>query len=409
MTTSSPASPKRPSSMASAASTASAVLCADDHALAGGQAAGLDDDRRALRAQPVGVEIGARERAVGRRSECGGARRNSLVKALEPSSCAGARLRGPKQAQARAPRTASTMPATSGTSGPTMVSCHALRGAPGRPGRRCRRRRRRRCAPWARGGAGVARRDQHLGHARRLRRTSRPARVRGRRRRSISTFMSAGLRAQWRKWRMPVNSIAMPCSSAAAITSASRIEPPGWITAVMPWLGGHVDAVAEREEGVRGHHRAAHLELRRPRLDGGDAAGIDAAHLAGADADRRARRARTRWRWTSRTWPRARRTAGRRSSCVRGLRACVTHVADRAAPTRPASRSCTSTPPPTLLAARSSSPASSPQLAGDQHAHVRLGGQHRARAPGSQRRRHDALRRTAARGSRARCRHRARG
>ncbi|MCY1542669.1 hypothetical protein D9M68_784290 [compost metagenome] len=28
----------------------------------------------------------------------------------------------------------------------------------------------------------------------------------------------------------------MPASSAAAITSLSRIEPPGWITAVMPAL-----------------------------------------------------------------------------------------------------------------------------------------------------------------------------
>ena len=33
---------------------------------------------------------------------------------------------------------------------------------------------------------------------------------------------------------MPVNTIAMPCWSAAAITSASRILPPGWITAVTP-------------------------------------------------------------------------------------------------------------------------------------------------------------------------------
>ena len=28
--------------------------------------------------------------------------------------------------------------------------------------------------------------------------------------------------------------MAMPAASAAAITSASRIEPPGWITAVAP-------------------------------------------------------------------------------------------------------------------------------------------------------------------------------
>ena len=33
---------------------------------------------------------------------------------------------------------------------------------------------------------------------------------------------------------MPVKTMAMPASSAAAITSASRIEPPGWITAVTP-------------------------------------------------------------------------------------------------------------------------------------------------------------------------------
>ncbi len=32
---------------------------------------------------------------------------------------------------------------------------------------------------------------------------------------------------QCRKWRSPVNTMAMPCSLAAAITSASRIEPPG--------------------------------------------------------------------------------------------------------------------------------------------------------------------------------------
>ena len=33
---------------------------------------------------------------------------------------------------------------------------------------------------------------------------------------------------------MPVNTIARPCSSAAATTSLSRIDPPGWMTAVAP-------------------------------------------------------------------------------------------------------------------------------------------------------------------------------
>ncbi len=33
---------------------------------------------------------------------------------------------------------------------------------------------------------------------------------------------------------MPVKAMARPASSAAAMISSSRIEPPGWITAVAP-------------------------------------------------------------------------------------------------------------------------------------------------------------------------------
>src|SRR5689334_23582108 len=33
---------------------------------------------------------------------------------------------------------------------------------------------------------------------------------------------------------MPLNTMAMPASSAAAMTSLSLSEPPGWITAVAP-------------------------------------------------------------------------------------------------------------------------------------------------------------------------------
>src|SRR4029077_8242529 len=39
---------------------------------------------------------------------------------------------------------------------------------------------------------------------------------------------------QCRKCRTPVNTIAIPCSSAAAITSSSLTLPPGWITACAP-------------------------------------------------------------------------------------------------------------------------------------------------------------------------------
>ena len=39
---------------------------------------------------------------------------------------------------------------------------------------------------------------------------------------------------QCRKCRVPVNAMVMPCSSAAAITSASLTEPPGWMAALAP-------------------------------------------------------------------------------------------------------------------------------------------------------------------------------
>ena len=91
---------------------------------------------------------------------------------------------------------------------------------------------------------------------------------------------------------MPVNTIATSCSSAALITSASRIEPPGWITAVAPASiatskpsgNGKNASEATTEPLVSG---AGELQFlgRVLRLARGDARGIDAAHLAGADAD----------------------------------------------------------------------------------------------------------------------------
>ena len=50
-------------------------------------------------------------------------------------------------------------------------------------------------------------------------------------------------------------------------------------------LGSVVDAVAEREEGVGGHDRAGNLQAGMLGLDGSDASGVDAAHLACADTD----------------------------------------------------------------------------------------------------------------------------
>src|SRR3984957_5929157 len=76
-------------------------------------------------------------------------------------------------------------------------------------------------------GARVARSHEYLRHSRRLRTLP-----------SQRVFAAAATHDEYfhqcRKWRMPVNTIAMPCSSAAAMTSASRFEPPGWITDLIP-------------------------------------------------------------------------------------------------------------------------------------------------------------------------------
>jgi hypothetical protein len=83
---------------------------------------------------------------------------------------------------------------------------------------------------------------------------------------------------------MPVKTIAMPCSSAAAITSSSRIEPPGWMTALMP-------AAAALSMPSRNGKKASEAitararQARVLRLDHRDARRVDAAHLAGTDAD----------------------------------------------------------------------------------------------------------------------------
>jgi len=45
---------------------------------------------------------------------------------------------------------------------------------------------------------------------------------------------SLSIIVQCRKWRIPVNSMAISCSSAAAMTSSSRRDPPGWMMARTP-------------------------------------------------------------------------------------------------------------------------------------------------------------------------------
>ena len=86
--------------------------------------------------------------------------------------------------------------------------------------------------------------------------------------------------------------MATPLSSAAWITSVSRSEPPGWITAVAP------ASIATSRPSANGKNASdatteplvRHREAERLRgilgLAHRDAGRVDAAHLAGADADR---------------------------------------------------------------------------------------------------------------------------
>ena len=75
----------------------------------------------------------------------------------------------------------------------------------------------------------------------------------------------------------------MPASSAAAITSSSRFEPPGWMIALTPAADRRSRPIVEREEGVGGEHRAlvsaARLLHRQPHR-------VHPADVAAAEADR---------------------------------------------------------------------------------------------------------------------------
>ena len=82
-------------------------------------------------------------------------------------------------------------------------------------------------------------------------------------------------------------------SSAAAMTSSSRMEPPGWITAVAPAsaaasrpsANGKKASEATTEPLASGSATPAALAASCD-FERGDAGAVDAAHLAGADADR---------------------------------------------------------------------------------------------------------------------------
>ena len=90
-------------------------------------------------------------------------------------------------------------------------------------------------------------------------------------------------RGQWAKWRVPVRYMRDAGRLAAAMTSSSRTEPPGWTTARTPASSSTSQAVGEREEGVGGGDRPRG-PLPGPR--DGEPRRVDAVDLAHADADR---------------------------------------------------------------------------------------------------------------------------
>ena len=87
---------------------------------------------------------------------------------------------------------------------------------------------------------------------------------------------------QCRKWRRPVRIMAMPCSSQALDRLVVAPRAAGLDDRGHAGRGGEVGAVAEREEGVGGQHRAPGP---RAGLLDGDPDRVEPAHLAGADAD----------------------------------------------------------------------------------------------------------------------------
>ena len=98
---------------------------------------------------------------------------------------------------------------------------------------------------------------------------------------------AARWRAQCLKWRRCVKIIEMPAASAASTTSWSRLEPPGWMIAVTP---ASTASCGPSENGKNASEASAppvEVGLRRAGLVDREPDGVDAAHLAGADADRR--------------------------------------------------------------------------------------------------------------------------
>src|SRR5881394_1194927 len=292
ITTSRPASPNWPANIACAAVRASSMEGAITTPLPAARPLALTTSGARWRLSHAASKLSrvkVAELAVGMRWR----RRNSLAKALEPSSRAAARL-GPKHLSARAAN-ASTAPATSGASGPMMVrstcsetaSCTspatssaatftlrtlASAAVPALPG-----------ATSTLVTRGEAAHFQASA-------CSRPPPP------TMRTFMApreieGGTTGSVDRSRLVPEVAYAGEHHGHAMLIGGRDELRIALAAarldhgVDTVAGGHVEVVAKRQERIRGHDRAGHRELFIGGLHRGEACRIHAAHLTCADTD----------------------------------------------------------------------------------------------------------------------------
>src|SRR6266850_1370440 len=277
ITTSRPASPKRPANIECAAACAASMESAITTPLPAARPLALTTSGARWLRSHAGSKLSrvkVAEFAVGMRCR----RRNSLAKALEPSSRAAAWL-GPKHFSPRAAN-ASTTPATSGASGPMMVRSTCSEAAScTSPATSCAATFTLRtldspAVPALPGATSTAATRGEAAHFQ-ASACSRPPPP------TIRTFMTPLVPEVPHAGEYHGHSVLIGGRDDLRIALAAARLNHG-ADAVS---GGHVEVVAERKERIRGHHRTGHREPFVRGLHCGEARGVHAAHLTCADAD----------------------------------------------------------------------------------------------------------------------------
>src|SRR5580658_10788923 len=280
ITTSLPAAPNCPANMPAALAIAASMVSAITTPLPAASPLALTTSGVCWLRTQAGSKVAwvkVRERAVGIRWRS----RNSLAKALEPSSCA-QRALGPKHFNPAAWK-ASTMPSTKGASGPTMVRSTRSRwarltsaamssaatatlrtfGSAALP-----------ALPGATSTAATRAAAAHF-HASACSRPPPP---------TISTFIAvapASMAEMAHAGKDHRHVVRIGGGDDFGVTlAAARLDDGADAVA-----GGHVEVIAKRQERIRCHHRAGETQVFVGRLHRREARRVNAAHLPGADAE----------------------------------------------------------------------------------------------------------------------------